>query len=483
MGLIVFLLAFAGTLLAAIVAGLLLWAFSRPLFKRLVGHFIRRLMNDPYGENLWEMVTALLRIPPWIVLENSLRAAAPGILERPFGSPRRRKDFAGLVFSPAQLAVLPAPESAYVDTRLTIGPDADKPLKLEIPLLAAGMAYGVGLNERVKIAIAKGTAAVGTATNSGEGPFLPEERIYARHFILQYHSGSWAKEPETLRQADAIEIRFGQGATAGAGITIQPNALSEKARMLAGVAGNRPLTLPSRHPEVSRPQDLKRLVDKLRRLTGGVPIGVKLAPSGWLEADLEAAVRADVDFISIDGGQGGSKAAPPILSDDFGLPTLFALTRAVRFLRQCGARRRITLLTGGGYATPGDCLKALALGADGVYMGTVVLWAMTHDQITKAIPWEPPTQLTWDNGLLADVFDVDKAATSLANLFTSFTEEMKLAVRALGKTSVRDVDAGDLVALDEWTSKITGVRLACEPWEPGRSGETGGDGARGTRRR
>src|SRR5690606_32705226 len=110
---------------------------------------------------------------------------------------------------------------------------------------------------------------------------------------------------------------------AGAGSTVQPDTMSEKARMLLGMTGNRPLTIPSRLPEVSRPQDLARLVDKLRKITGGVPVGVKLSPSGRLEDDLEVAVRADVDFISIDGGQAGTKAAAPILSDDFALPTLF----------------------------------------------------------------------------------------------------------------------------------------------------------------
>jgi glutamate synthase domain-containing protein 2 len=98
-------------------------------------------------------------------------------------------------------------------------------------------------------------------------------------------------------------------------------------------------------------------------------------------------------------------------------------------------------------------------------MGTALLWGMAHDQVTKAIPWEPPTQLAFYSGSLKDEFEVEKAAQSLENFFRSFAEEMKIAIRALGKTSLRDVNADDLVALDKWTSAVTKVRLVTQPDE------------------
>ncbi|TRY26533.1 FMN-binding glutamate synthase family protein [Brevibacillus sp. LEMMJ03] len=456
---------FAGAFLAILFAGLIAIVFARPLIKWGIGRFTKRLMADRYPENIWEMVSALTRTSPRIVVENSLRAASGEVIERPFGSPRTYLDFDGLVFSPAQLATLPASENAPVDMMITIGPQAKRPLILNIPLLAGAMGYGIGVSEKVKIAIAKGTAAVGTATNSGEGPLLPEERACAAHYILQYHSGYWAKEPEILRQADAIEIRLGQGAIGGAATVIPPAYLKGRARELLQVPDGEVLVVPSRHPELVEPKDLKPLVEKLRTITQGIPIGVKMCATGKLEADLEAAVQAGVDFISLDGGQAGAKGGAPILEDDFGLPTIFALSRAVDYLKKRGVKDRITLLSGGGYAAPGQCLKALALGADGVYMGTALLWGMAHDQVTKAIPWEPPTQLAFYSGSLKDEFEVEKAAQSLENFFRSFAEEMKIAIRALGKTSLRDVNADDLVALDKWTSAVTKVRLVTQPDE------------------
>jgi glutamate synthase domain-containing protein 2 len=459
---------FAGALLAIMCTLLLVFLFARPLIQWLVGHFTKRLMADRYAENIWEMVTAMTKISPRIVIENSLRAATGQVIERPFGSPRKFLNFDSLIFSPAQLATLPAAETHPIDMSLTIGPQAKKPLRLDIPLMAGGMGYGIGLSEKVKIAIAKGTAAVGTSTNSGEGPLLPEERANARHFILQYSSGHWSKEPKVLRQADAIEIHIGQGATAAAASFIPSEFLQGRALELLQEPDEDFLVIPSRHSEINQPEDLRSLVDRLRNITGGVPIGVKICASAKLEADLEVAIQAGVDFISIDGGQAGTKGGAPVLEDDFGLPSIFALCRAVQYLKNRGVKERITLLSGGGYYVPGDCLKAIALGADGIYMGTALLWAMTHEQVTKAIPWEPPTQLAFYPGSLAVEFNEEEAAVCLENFFVSCIEEMKVAIRALGKTSIRDVNADDLVALDEWTSKVTKVRLAHLPYELGK---------------
>lgn len=459
-----FILSFGGAVAAILLFIVLLTAMARPLFKWLVGRIIRRIMTDKYSENLWEMVTAMTRISPRVVVENSLRAYTGKVIERPFGTPRKFPGFDNLIFSPAQLAVRPENENVPVKTETVIGPKAKRPLVIDIPLMAAGMAYGIGLSEKVKVAIAKGTAAVGTCTNSGEGAFLPEERAAAKYFILQYASGFWAKDPEILKQADAIEIRLGQGAIAAASGFIPGENVQGRMAELLKVPEGQSLIIPAKHAELPRGKDLRRLVEKLRSLTGGVPIGIKMAPSAWLEADLEIAIRAGVDFISLDGGQAGTKAGAPILQDDFGLPTLFALVRAVRYLKQRGVKDRISLLSGGGYATPGECLKALALGADAIYLGTALLWAMTHEQVIKALPWEPPTQLTWYEGMMADQFDEEKAADNLANFFTSFVEEMKVATLALGKNAIHDVNTTDLVALDEWTSKITNIPLAHEPF-------------------
>lgn len=461
---------FAAAFAAVMLAGLLAVIFARPLIKHVLGKFIARLMSDRYSENIWEMVTAITRINPIVVVENSLRAATGAIIERPFGSPRKFLNFDGLMFSAAQLVALPTHEGIEVDISVNIGPTAKRPLKLDIPLMAGAMGYGIGVSETVKKAIARATAAVGTSTNSGEGGFLPEERELAKHFIWQYSAGPWSRKPEVLKQADAIEIHLGQGATAGTASIIPSEFIQGRASEIMGVKNDDFVVIPGRHEEINQGDDLRKLVDHLRQVTGGVPIGVKLCASGHFEEDLEIVIQAGVDFISIDGGQAGTKGGAPILEDDFGLPTVFALSRAIRYLEERGVRDRISILTGGGYTTPGQCLKALALGADAVFMGTALLWAMTHDQVTKTIPWEPPTELAFYPGKSTDQLDEDKSAAYLENFFVSMAEEIKLAIRALGKSKLSEVNTGDLIAMDEWTSKVTNIRLATLPYAPGKDG-------------
>lgn len=454
--------AFVGAFLAIGLFGVLGFVFSRRIVQWLVARFTKRLMSNHYSVNIWEMVTALTRINPILAIENSLRAESGAIIERPFGSPRKFLHFDGLMFSPAQLATFPRDEEEAVDMSVTIGPKAKKPLTLEAPLVAGAMGYGVGVSEQVRRAIAKGTAAVGTSTNTGEGPMLPEEREHAKFVILQYSSGHWSHDPDVIKQADAVEIHIGQGATAGTASIIPREYIEGRASEMMGVEDEELVVIPARHEEIKKKRDLARLVGKLKDITGGVPVGVKIVASAELEADLDVAVQAGVDFISLDGAQAGTKGGAPILEDDFGLPTVFALSRAVQFLKKRKVKGRISLLSGGGYANPGHCLKALALGADGIFMGTALLWAMTHEQVTKLIPWEPPTQLTYYSGSQKDQFDEEAAAASLERFLTSYIDEMKLAIRALGKTSLKEVSAEDLVALDEWTSKVTDVPLVIE---------------------
>ena len=136
--------------------------------------------------------------------------------------------------------------------------------------------------------------------------------------------------------------------------------------------------------------------------------------------------------------------------------------RAVRHLERLGARGQVSLIVGGGLGRPGDYLKCLALGADAVYVGTSALFAAAHTQVSKVLPWEPPTELIYDKGSLSDRFDVAAGAHSLANFLKASAEEMAVGVRALGKDALAEVGRSDLVALDDETARLTGLPVAGE---------------------
>ncbi|MGI6038006.1 MAG: FMN-binding glutamate synthase family protein [Limnochordia bacterium] len=420
-----------------------------------------RLVKDPYVENLWELISATKRVSPQTLIENSLRSECGQPLKRPLGSPKRIIDFDGLVFNIAQMAT--EPYGGIVDTSVVIGPQAQHPLKLQTPLMVSGMAYGLALSQRAKLALAKGAAAAGTATNSGESGFWMRERKATRYYIVQYHRGQWNKNLDWCKYADMLEIQIGQGASAGTPHVSKGKDLKGSAQRFLGLNKGENAFIAAGHDMVDKPADLRALVDLLREKGGGVPVGIKMGGSNQLEEDMEIAVEAGVDFIALDGGEAATVGSEPILQDGFGLPTLIALSRGARFLEERGLKGRISLIIGGGLYHPEHFLKAMALGADGIYLGSVCLFAIAHQQIFLPLPWEPPTTLVYYTGRYKKRLNVKKAAQGLTNFLKACTAEMAIGVQALGKDSLRAVDKHDLVCLDERTAQITGVKLAWEP--------------------
>ncbi len=449
----------AGALGAALLLALLLRLAGRPLARTVLARFMRRLFRDPYHENLWEIFTGTYRFGVQHLVETDLRASTGEPLQRPFGRRLPFPGFGQLLFDVAQLDRLPTPLSSPVDMGVVIGPRAKRPLRLDIPVMVSGMGYGIALSREIKTALARGAARAGTSTNTGEGPFLPEERQEARHLVVQYSRNDHNKTAAQLLQADMIEIQLGQGAETGVGVRLPGTKLPPLARRLYRLGSpDEAVTIHSRMPGFPGAAGLKEQVRGLRALTGGVPIGVKLAAGDRVESDMAIAVAAGVDFITLDGAEAGTHGAAPLLEDDFGIPTFVALCRGVRFLRRLSAEHRPSLIVSGGLFTPGDFLKALALGADAVAIGTAALFAAGHDQVWRALPWEPPLEIVWRNTRFARRLDIEKAATALERYLRSVTLEMAQGVRALGKTSLRQVDRGDLVALAPRAARLAGVR-------------------------
>ncbi|WP_243450227.1 FMN-binding glutamate synthase family protein [Desulfosporosinus sp. Sb-LF] len=424
---------------------------------RISDYSIRRLLSDKYSENLTEIITSLKRMSILNMIEFNMRAQDGKTIERPLGSNKHFPGYDMLMFAPSIMTKFSLLESAKIDMRVTIGPEATKPLTINIPLMISGMAYGLALSEEEKLALAKAAKTMETTTGSGEGPLLPEERQEAGKYILQISRWPWGgRTDEQISSADMLEVQMGQGAAMG---TYKVEAMQGKAQTLAGlIPGQSVASLPA-PPGVNTPDDWPSFMATLRKRAKGIPIGLKLMPTGRLEEDLDVAIDLGFDAIVLDGAQGGTYGSAPIKQDDFGIPTLNALVRADRFLKARGVRQQISLITAGGYFTPGECLKALALGADAINLGSIVIMASSSNQTEKVIPFEPPNTIVfYDSSTNVKELNVNQAATSVVNLLTSMVAEMEEAMRALGKTSLKELNPDDLVALDSYTAEVTGVK-------------------------
>ncbi len=441
--------------LAVIAAILLAKPVARLLMNRVADEALSKLLSTDYERNLAELYPSLQRFSILNLVETSLRAETGKGLARPLGSPKHFPGYDQLLFTPRQLTTFTLPENAPMDMSVTIGTKAAKPMTIRIPLMIGGMAYGLALSEEAKLALARASKLLQTATNSGEGPFLPEEPVVAGKFVLQIGRWSWGgRTDQEIAAADMLEVQMGQGADVGTS-RIDAVDIEGRARILGGLAAGEPAIALPAPPGIQTPADWPDFITKLRARAKGIPIALKIMATDRLEEDLAVAVSLGFDAVMIDGSGGGSHATAPIKQDDFGVPNIYALVRAKRYL----ANTQMSLVVAGGFFTPGQCLKALALGADAIYLGTVPLLALAHNQTTKASPWEPPTTLVYYNSPMKTQLNIGQAATSVTNALHSMVLEMEEMLQALGKSSLKELSPADLVALDTLTAKLTGVKL------------------------
>lgn len=418
----------------------------------------RTMIRDKYTENLYEMIPAGKKVNPIYFAEIAMRAARGTPVPRPLGSHQHFSPWEMLLFSPVHLFRFPTPENVSINTSVTIGPRAAKPLNISIPIMIAGMSYGGALSKTAKIALARAASLAGTATNTGEAGLMEEEREAAKLLIGQYNRGGWLNTKDKYTRLDAIEIQLGQGAQGSTPQQTKAKNIGEEYREVFELEEDQNAVIHSRLPGVNSREDFIALVSKLKADTG-VPVGLKIAATHHLEKELQVALEAGCDFITVDGAEGGTHGGAPTLQDDLGLPTMYAVARAARFLKQQGAAGEVSLIAAGGLVTPGQMLKALALGADAVYTGTAAVMAMIGDQITRATPFEPPTALVVYSGKLTDKLDLDKSVQSLFNFLNACVREMELVAISAGRLALAELDRSDLVALDPFIARALDIEL------------------------
>ncbi len=375
-----------------------------------------------------------------------------------YGSIRKLPTFEDLMFVPAMIDVLPVNPNT-VNTEVVIGKNAKKPLRISTPIMLSAMAYGLSVNRRTKVCWGKASAAADTACNSGDTGFFPEERKFARYYIVQFNRARYGNSDEEIKQADAVEIRFGQGAMGALAGGIDDEDVDKGLAKQLGIKPGKSSTRPMLHPEIDQGKTLKDIVQNVRNINPDVPVGTKIA-AGNIEKDLDAIIEAGCDFVTIDGGGGGTANSPEVTINNLGVPLVYAVGRAHRHLVRKGARDNIDIIVTGGLRDAGDCLKAMALGANAVYMGEAALIAMSYSQWAKVPPGTAPSEMFLSLGDFEDMLDIDEGTKALTNFIKASTSEMAMLTGLVGKNDVKKVGMDDMVALTEDMSKATEARLA-----------------------
>ncbi len=359
----------------------------------------------------------------------------------------------------SQLAPPPLPDDAPVDTTTVIGINAKKPMILENPVYISHMSFGA-LSKEVKIALAKGSAMAKTAMCSGEGGILPEEKQAAYKYIFEYVPNKYSVNDENLRSADAIEIKIGQGTKPGMGGHLPGEKVTEEIAAIRGKKQGEDIQSPSKFPELNSKEDLRDMVDMLRERSEGRPVGIKIA-AGNIEQDLEYCVFAEPDFITIDGRGGATGSSPLMLREATTVPTIYALSRARKYLDSVGSD--ISLIITGGLRVSADFAKALAMGADAVAIASAAMIAAACQQYRICGSDRCPVGVATQNPELRKRLNIDVSAQRVANFLNVTLKELKTFARVTGNTSLHGLSLRNLITTDKDIAEYTGILHAGRP--------------------
>jgi len=397
---------------------------------------------------------------------------------RGFGILRERTwpTFDDLTFLPCTLTRIPL--EGYrerCEMKTVLGKrSAKKPIELDIPIMIAGMSWGA-LSLNAKTALAKGAAISGASSTTGDGGMLREERKFAKNLVYEVLPSRYGINVHDLKSADGIELTIGQGAKPGTG------GLLLGAKVSDTIAKQRDLPVgvdqrsPARHPDFLGPDDMIIKIQELREATDwNVPIFVKMGATRTFD-DVRIAAKAGADVVVVDGMEGGTGASPEICQEHTGIPTLAAVCEARAALEDIGMYGEVQIIIAGGIRNGVDAAKALALGADAVYIGTAALISLNcnkplYIEDYQKLGTEPyfchhchtgrcPVGITTQDPELMKRLDIDEGAERVANLLRSMSLEMQMLARACGKADVHDLEPEDMRALTLEASMICGIPL------------------------
>ena len=329
-------------------------------------------MIDNGGDHLRRSGT----FTPEVIEDIQVKAELGRYRMRGFGTLRERRwaTFDDLTFIPCTLTRIPLEGyREHCTTKTVLGTRfAEQPIELDIPIMITGMSWGA-LSYNAKVALAEGAAQVGSSNTTGDGGMLGAEREHSKTLVYEVLPSRYGINIHDARSADAIELTIGQGAKPGTGGLLLGSKVSDT------IAEQRDLPIgvdqrsPARHPDFLGPDDMIIKIEELREATDWqVPIFVKMGATRVFD-DVRLAAKAGADVIVVDGMEGGTGASPEILQEHTGIPTLAAVCEARAALEDLGCYGEVQLIIAGGIRNGVDVAKALALGADAVYIGTAGL--------------------------------------------------------------------------------------------------------------
>jgi len=337
---------------------------------------------------------------------------------------------------------------------------------IETPIIFSALSYGA-ISFNAQTSLARAASEFGTLFNSGEGGLPKELRKYGKNAIVQCASGRFGVDPEYLNSSAVVEIKIGQGAKPGIGGHLPGEKVSIPVSRTRMIPEGTDALSPAPQHDIYSIEDLSTLIYALKETTNyEKPISVKIAAVHNSAAIASGMVRAGADIIALDGIRGGTGAAPKIIRDNVGIPIELALAAVDERLRKERIRNKCSIIVAGGFRNAGDIIKAIALGADAVYIATAALVAMGCTLCQKCYTgicnWGICTTDPW----LSKRINPDIATKRLTNLLRGWSLEIKEMLGGMGINAIESLRGNRHhlrgVGLNKWELDVLGIKGAGE---------------------
>jgi glutamate synthase domain-containing protein 2 len=349
------------------------------------------------------------------------------------------------------------------DDGLSLKTDIGPQVRLDIPVMFAAMSYGaISLN--VQESLARAATEMGTLWNTGEGGLHPSLLKYADHTTVQVASGRFGVHQSYLDAGRVVEIKIGQGAKPGIGGHLPGEKVSAEVSRTRMIPMGTDALSPAPQHDIYSIEDLAQLIYALKEATNySKPISVKIAAVHNVAAIASGMVRAGADIIVLDGLRGATGAAPKVIRDNVGIPIEMALASVDTRLRQEGIRNQASVVVSGGIRNAGDIAKAIALGADAVYVATAALISLGCTVCQQCHTGKCAWGISTSDLFLGKRINPDIGARRLANLLRGWSLELKDILGGLGVNAIESLRGNRLhlrgVGLNEKELEILGVRM------------------------
>ncbi len=339
-------------------------------------------------------------------------------------------------------------------------------LELKVPIMFSAMSYG-SISKNAHLCLARAARELGTFYNTGEGGLHEDLYEYGENTIVQVASGRFGVHPAYLRAGSAIEIKIGQGAKPGIGGHLPGSKIGEDVSRTRMIPMGSDAISPAPHHDIYSIEDLRQLVYSLKEATDyKKPVIVKIAAVHNVAAIASGIARSGADIIAIDGFRGGTGAAPTRIRDNVGIPVELALAAVDTRLREEGIRNNVGIVVGGSVRSSADVVKAVALGADAVYIATPALLALgchlCRSCHSGRCNWGIATQIPE----LVNRLNPDIGARRLVNLVTAWAHEIMEMMGGMGINSIEALRGNRLmlrgIGLSQKELDILGIKHAGE---------------------